>query len=155
MPQVMTKKAIEQIKVAERRKAREKHATSLFLRKTGNCFKGMVQRAKELGREQEIDFTLAELRMMLEKAMTQPCPWSGAKLTVSNLAVDHSTPISRGGNFGRFNLTAMTKSSNWQKGALTAEEFHSLLRTLDQMAPEAKTDTLRRLTIGGRWGFRK
>jgi 5-methylcytosine-specific restriction endonuclease McrA len=146
----VNKTQVKKLLVAERKSMREKAKNSAFMRKTLSVYNGMKKRAGC-----DLDFTLERFRETVWLIVgAGHCAYCGCRLTVSNLAIDHATPIARGGTFHFQNLVAACKSCNWQKGILTAEEFTKLLVAVACFNKEAQADIKRRLTIGGKWGVR-
>jgi hypothetical protein len=148
----ITKTELKKALVAERKSMREKQKQSLFMRRTLSIYNGMKKRAAELGKV--FDLTLDELRNGMKPWIGSECIYCDARLTINNITVDHSTPISRGGTFGLENLDFPCKPCNWQKGIMCAGEFIYFRSALGPFADEVQTDIKRRLTIGGKWGVR-
>jgi len=73
-------------------------------------------------------------------------------LTARNFGLDHATPTSRGGGWGLDDLRVTCLRCNEIKGALTEDEFESLLALLATWPDEARRGTLARLRAGGRVG---
>lgn len=72
------------------------------------------------------------------------CFYSGEKITPATMQVDHRTPIERGGSNDFSNLCLASKASNNAKGALTEEEYRSLMACIETFHDGGK-DVLRRL----------
>jgi 5-methylcytosine-specific restriction endonuclease McrA len=121
-------------------------------RRCAGIFRAMVERAKKMSREAEIDFTADDLRRAANCAVGQLCPWCSKKITPKNFCFDHLVPISReGGTFALSNLGVPCSRCNTVKGALTAHEFHALRLALSDFASEARADIFSRLGLGGKW----
>jgi 5-methylcytosine-specific restriction endonuclease McrA len=158
VPVTLTQAALKKLLVAERAASRSKHKHSKFMSKTLGIYNGQQHRKrKELENPKAtLDFTLQELRDLVAAALGTPCPYSGVKLSLSNLSVDHATPIARGGTWALDNLEVITSASNFRKGSLTSTEYKKFVHGLEKgFAPEAVTDIFRRLTLGGKWAGRQ
>ena len=80
------------------------------------------------------------------------CEYTGERIKLDDIQIDHKTPISRGGLFGVENLAITNGKTNQHKGSLNQVEFLELLALLNMFDPVAKTDVLTRLRGGGnRW----
>jgi len=149
----LTKTAVKRLLVEERMKERAKAKQSRFMSKTLSIYNGQKKRAAEAG--QALDFSLADFRAFFLLGINGNCPYSGQRLSLSNATADHRTPIARGGSFGLANQVVCTQSSNFQKGLQTEEEHLALMKAAAEiLAPVALEDLKRRLTLGGKWGFR-
>lgn len=99
---------------------------------------------------QQLDYTLADLRELVEPYLGLPCPFCQALLTPGNFSIDHADPASRRGSFSRDNLIVCCLRCNQTKGPLTEEEFCCLIDLLNRFQPEARQSVLKRLYAGGR-----
>ena len=97
------------------------------------------------------NYTLEDLRAFVAGALASACPYCSRKVTPKNFELDHATPLNRGGQFSLDNTDVIDSACNKKKGALTRQEFSSLLEFLSTFTPEARADVLQRLGIGGRW----
>lgn len=150
MPVKVTKKAIEDIRVQERKKMREKHKHHKFMQRTLQMYNSDKQRAKEAG--ENMKYTLEEFREKAKSALEIGlCPYSSDKLTVANFAADHATPLSRGGWKTLGNIVFCTRQSNYRKGSLTACEYDALVEFVGKLHPDAQRDIFTRLTCGGKF----
>ena len=77
------------------------------------------------------------------------CEYTGELIKLSDIQIDHRTPISRGGSFGIENLAITSGKTNQHKGELLDSEFSQLLTLLNQFEPIAKNNVLSRLRRGG------
>lgn len=83
------------------------------------------------------------------------CEYTGEKIKLDDIQIDHKTPISRGGLFGIENLAITSDKTNQYKGSLNQMEFLSLLSLLNTFDEVARIDVLTRLRSGGnRWIFK-
>jgi hypothetical protein len=73
------------------------------------------------------------------------CRYCRGFFTLTDLAVDHAKPLSRGGSAGLDNLEYPCKSCNDRKGSMSPDEFLALLEFLDTRIPLARIDVLKRL----------
>lgn len=150
MPVKMTKKAINDLLVAERKKSLEKQKNSKFMNRTRSIYNGQVARAKEEGKG--VPYNLEEFRILVKKWVGANCPYCEKKLTINNLTADHGIPISRQGSYGLDNNIICCQNCNFQKGVLTDTEFRDFLEWTEQyLAPSAADNMKKRLTTGGKW----
>lgn len=178
---MINKTQINKLLVEERKKTRQKHKQSEFMRRTLNIYKG--QEARLIENAQIIDdprhygkviingvlyeeiekpklkvvpkmmFTLEEFRAWLQPYINTKCD-CGKTLTIKALAIDHETPVSRGGGWGLDNLKAICKSCNYRKGKFLPDEFKKLVKFAnEELSPESREDLWRRLTSGGKMMF--
>lgn len=146
----LTKKELEQLLVAERKKSRAKQQQSKFMSKTLSVYGGQKKRAKE-ERKEDLDFSLTEFRDYFRAGLEQTCRYCGTKITLVKATSDHLTPVSRGGAFGLANQGIVHESCNWQKGVLTDLEFIDLLNFMAlRLDLAAEKDMKRRLSAGGK-----
>jgi len=73
------------------------------------------------------------------------CRYCHRWFTLAETAVDHATPLSRGGSAGLDNLDYPCQACNNRKGSLTVAEYEGLLAYLETMHPLARQDVLSRL----------
>ncbi len=73
--------------------AKRKH--QLFMLRTCNIFHSQRRRALEAG--VTLDYTLADLRELIEYEMQTPCIYGDQEITVRNFSIDHSQTTSRDG----------------------------------------------------------
>ncbi|MEN9755855.1 MAG: endonuclease [Pseudomonadota bacterium] len=76
------------------------------------------------------------------------CEYTGARVPITDIELDHKQPVSRNGSFKIWNLAITSKKTNQQKGQLTSMEFARLLDLLDEFDKDAKKDVLARLRAG-------
>jgi 5-methylcytosine-specific restriction endonuclease McrA len=126
--------------------ARRRH--QLFMLRTCNIFHSHRRRALEAGAT--LDYTLPDLREMIEHEMQTSCIYCDQEITVQNFSIDHSLPTSRDGAHRFVNIHVCCMRCNQVKGALTAGEFTQLRLLLDGFEPAARRDILARLRAGGR-----
>jgi len=147
---VTTKGEIQKLMVEERKKSRIAHRESRFKQRTLDIYNGQVRRAKELNKT--VDYTLEDFREHVRKQLEDPCPYCGVRLTVNGFTDDHPDSIARGGAFTLVNTAACCKPCNFRKGMLNRDEFQWLSRALAvNLPPEAVSDVWRRLALGGKW----
>lgn len=154
MPQKMTKKELNAILVAERRKSRIKHQNSAFMNRTRGIYSGQSNRyAKSLNvTKVALPYSLDALRKLCQRALLIPCCYCGENLTVKTMCPDHRQAIARGGSWKLSNLAIVHQKCNWRKGMLNEAEFRYLVKFVRKyLAPEAAKDFWGRLATGGKW----
>jgi hypothetical protein len=92
-----------------------------------------------------LDYTLADLRELIEYEMQTPCIYCDQEITVKNFSIDHSQPTSRDGAHRFQNIHVCCLRCNQIKGALTTGEFTQLRMLLDGFEPVARRDIRARL----------
>lgn len=105
----------------------------------------------------EIEAWLLTYESRLElsrKRLYLACEYTGELIKLSDIQIDHRTPISRGGSFGVENLAITSGKSNQHKSELLDFEFLQLLALLNSFDPKAKNNVLSRLRSGGGRLFR-
>jgi hypothetical protein len=142
-----TKKELAEIK----REMRVTDAKRLVDRRCYSIFKHNQEKAIEMGRGAEINFTVEDLRTKAHAAVGNPCMWCGKKLTPKSFCFDHGDAVSRGGSFSFQNMDIPCSPCNNTKGSLSMEEFKKLHEFLLTIAPEARANILSRMAIGGQW----
>jgi hypothetical protein len=73
------------------------------------------------------------------------CRYCLRAFTIGEIAVDHATPLSRGGALDLSNLDYPCQADNDRKGSLTLAEYTALLAFLGTQHPIARQDVLKRL----------
>lgn len=73
------------------------------------------------------------------------CRYCRRAFTIAEIAVDHATPLSRGGGLDLDNLDYPCGACNDRKGSLTLDEYAHLLAFLGTQHPIARQDVLTRL----------
>lgn len=96
----------------------------------------------------ECTITVEELREMTYAAYGTPCRYTGRILDISNMVIDHITPISKGGASNRENLQVISRFANTMKGSLQEADFQVLLQWLDKLPPDLRKDVSIRLARG-------
>lgn len=137
--------------VLVRKQVRAQDELRLINKRAYSIFRNMQVRAKEVGRLQEIDFTVDWLREKSREIVSTPCRWCDRSIKAAKFSWDHKIPVGRGGTFAKENLDGVCSTCNGQKGNLTYQEFSGLRLFLATLAVEAKGDILRRLGLGARW----
>ena len=98
-----------------------------------------------------IAFTLDEFRADILSVMggkedgAVVCRYCHAAFALDGIAVDHAKPLSRGGSAGLENIDYPCRADNYRKGAMTMQEYGSLLAFLDTQHPLMRQDVLSRL----------
>lgn len=78
------------------------------------------------------------------------CAYTGELVKLSDIQIDHKTPVSRGGSFASANLAITSGKTNQHKGGLTDSEFLKLLDLLNTFDDKGKNNVLSRLRSGWR-----
>src|SRR5271166_1076125 len=73
------------------------------------------------------------------------CRYCNGLFTLAEIAIDHATPLSRGGALTLDNLDFPCQLCNMAKGSLTPDEFLKLIHFLEQEIPLGRKDVLGRL----------
>jgi 5-methylcytosine-specific restriction endonuclease McrA len=127
-----------------------KIAHSSFIELTGNRYRSLLERLKRKGLPAP-SFTLEDLRADLLRVMGGDedgpliCRYCHRAFTLQEIALDHATPLSRGGGLGLDNIDFPCQQDNARKGSLTVSEYQALLAFLDTQHPLARQNILSRL----------
>ena len=113
-----------------------------------SIYSNMLVRFKKLAHIDSLPFELGHLRTLLVQSLGQPCKYCTAKLTTTNMSVDHRNPFSRGGGLEFDNLDVICKSCNTIKGEMRSEEYLDLLSVLNSFEPSVASDITGRLKAG-------
>lgn len=110
-----------------------------FTWKATTLVSGFRQRLRK--NKQEIPKDFMKPKEMVQWLIEAPkvCAYCSVPLTEKNLSIDHAIPISRGGGSGFDNLVTACKHCNLSKGALTNEEFMSLLELIKDWSDQGKS----------------
>ena len=128
--------------------ARDAH--DLFMATTRTRYSSMADRLKRK-KLPPIAFTLDEFRADILSVMggkedgAVVCRYCHAAFALDGIAVDHAKPLSRGGSAGLENIDYPCRADNYRKGAMTMQEYGSLLAFLDTQHPLMRQDVLSRL----------
>ena len=96
-------------------------------------------------------FTLEEFRADVLSVMggnedgAIECRYCHRHYTLSEIAVDHAHPLSRGGSMGLDNIDYVCTQDNNRKGSMMIHEYHALLKFLETVHPAMRKDILSRL----------
>jgi len=124
-------------------------AKTTFLNVTRQCYAHMQERFKKKGLP-ELEFTKEQFRSHALAAFNNQfdgfvrCRYCLFFFTISEIAVDHAIPLSRGGGMGLDNLEYICKADNDRKGGLMPTEYLALLAFLETQ-PFARIEVLKRL----------
>lgn len=127
-----------------------KVARTSFVDVTRSRYQGMCDRMKKK-KLPPPPFTLEQFRADVLSVMggnedgAIQCRYCKRFFTLSETAVDHATPLSRGGSSALDNLDYPCRQCNSRKGSLTLAEYEALLAYLDTVHPLARKDVLSRL----------
>ena len=140
-----------------------KAAHSSFLDVTRTRYNNMADRMKRK-KLPELPFTMEEFRADMLGVMggnedgAIQCRYCHRWFASDEVAVDHATPLSRGGGLRLDNLDYPCRQDNNRKGSLTVAEYEALLRFLDSIHPLARQDILSRMEkanqlAAGQWAI--
>lgn len=129
-----------------------------FNSRTNQMKSKALMRAKKWGRS--TDFDIGDLREMAMKALGELCLGNcGAKLTMTNMSLDHSTPLGREEHSTMPGLGCLwnismdfCKGCNKLKGDFTRQEFREFLDMIDNLPEFVRKDIRKRMKAGS--GFR-
>ena len=127
-----------------------KIAHTSFIEITGSRYSNLVARMKR-NKLPPLPFSLADLRTDLLRVMGGDedgaiiCRYCHRAFTLKEIALDHATPLSRGGALGLDNIDFPCQADNDRKGSLTVAEYEALLAFLDTQHPLMRQDVLARL----------
>ncbi len=128
------------------KESREHYSHRLFMSRSSAIRRHQKERAKELNLP--FDIILETLRAEVKSAIGCPCPYCCSPITAKNFSLDHLTPLSRGGDAGKYLICC--NICNERKGSLTVIEYTQLVLLLNSWSLEARTDVLRRLRAGSK-----
>ena len=123
---------------------------TIFMRITGSRYDGLCDRL-EKKKLPPLTFSKVQFRSHVLAALggkedgAAKCRYCHFYFSISDLAVDHANPLSRGGSSGLDNLEFPCKRCNQIKGSLSPSEFLSLLYFLENEIPYGRKDVLSRL----------
>jgi hypothetical protein len=127
-----------------------KSAHDEFMTVTVTRYSGMVERLKKK-KLPPLPFTLDEFRADILSVMggkedgALVCRYCHIPCALDGIAVDHAKPLSRGGSSGLENIDYPCRADNYRKGAMTMQEYGSLLAFLETQHPLMRQDVLSRL----------
>ena len=127
-----------------------KDAHGEFMRVTGQRYDSMDARM-EKKKLPPLPFTKVQFRSFVIAALggtedgAISCRYCRKICTISEVAVDHEMPLSRGGSAGLENLGLPCSNCNQAKGSMAPGEFLALIEFLETKIPRARTDVLGRL----------
>jgi hypothetical protein len=124
-------------------------AKSVFTKITGQRYTAMCSRLRKKNLP-PLSFQCSDFRAHVLEAMGNSydgvlqCRYCNHYFTISEVAVDHAIPLSRGGSTDLHNLEYPCRACNNRKGSLTPTEFLALLGFLETI-PLGRQDVLKRL----------
>jgi hypothetical protein len=127
-----------------------KNAHDEFMTVTRTRYSSMVERLKRK-KLPPLPFTLDEFRADILSVMggkqdgAVVCRYCKMAFALDGIAVDHAKPLSRGGSAGLENIDYPCRADNYRKGAMTMQEYGSLLAFLETQHPLMRQDVLSRL----------
>jgi hypothetical protein len=103
--------------------------------------RGLYQTCKRRG---AVGFTLEELRRQLKSqfAASPFCMYCRAGMTIENVSLDHSIPITRGGANDFSNISFICKGCNKSKGDFTKDEYVRILSALKVIEKDLQNFTI-------------
>jgi hypothetical protein len=125
-------------------------ARTSFVDITRSRYQGMVERMKKK-KIPPPPFDLEQFRADVVGVMggtedgVIQCRYCLRWFTLQEIAVDHGTPLSRGGSAGLDNLDYPCAADNKRKGSLTVAEYQELLAFLNTKHPLMRANVLSRL----------
>jgi len=125
-----------------------KPKNKILWRRSQNWINSHKTRAKKL--HKKLAFSRTELYEWLVYNLEKwnYCCYCGKGLSDASLSIDHKMPTSRGGDFGFSNLCICCKECNEAKGALSFNEFNSLIETLETFSIASRNNVIQRLRRG-------
>ncbi len=100
--------------------------------------------------EKLFSLSLTELRNMIAESLYQRCYYCGQELNLSNICIDHMTPLTKGGDTTVDNLQVICKRCNTRKGPLTDKAYICFLDALDKsLGKEDRDYILQKLSMRG------
>lgn len=85
-----------------------------FTKRTGDAYQNQRKRARKQGAI--LDYTLAELRDLLQPRIGTSCPFCQDTITTENFSFDHGFPVSWGGKHSITHLLVVCRRCNDIKG---------------------------------------
>jgi 5-methylcytosine-specific restriction endonuclease McrA len=125
-------------------------AQSIFVRVSGQRYNSLKTRL-EKKKLPPPPFSKDEFRADMLKTMGGKydgffnCRYCKGYFSIEEIAVDHASPLSRGGSLDLSGLDYPCKPCNNRKGSLTHIEFAKLLAFLEKDIPLGRQDILKRL----------
>lgn len=131
-----------------------KKTSADFNGRTYSIYRHMEKRARDAAWKSltaTLDFTLDDFRAMVElKLGYNPlCEYCRQGMTVKTFSLDHKTPVSRGGTFGKGNTQLICAGCNRSKGNFTDAEYRVLLKKLDEAEAETRNFEMKRMVLTG------
>ncbi|CAB4132175.1 HNHc domain containing protein [uncultured Caudovirales phage] len=127
-------------------------------KKAQNFRMNCLARAKKLGIERDQvpmpnDFylfllTYEDSLINYRNRLYLTCEYTGERVALKDIELDHKDPVSRGGSFKIWNLCVTSAKINQQKGNMNSMEFARLQDLLNDFDDDAKKDVLARLRAG-------
>ena len=94
------------------------------------------------------NITVTDIRQMIVIVYGNKCRYCDTKILHKNMACDHISPLSEGGESTIHNLQFICKRCNTRKGPLTHEEYNNLLKWLNHQSMKVVNYVLRKLAKG-------
>lgn len=133
-------------RIGSTHKRKKEVVVQRILKRVNGVRASLVTRSKKY--EVECKATIEDLRELIYEAYGTPCKYCGRLMTIRNLVMDHTIPISKGGTSNKENLQIICKPCNTMKGSLEQENFDILLKWLKTIPEELEKDIRIRLARG-------
>ena len=114
-----------------------------LMKKSSTLRTSLKRRSKEY--EVLFDISLKEVRELIYAAYGRRCKYCDNILKVSNMACDHSIPLSYGGDSTLENLQMICGRCNTRKGPLTDKVYRKFLGWLKRQNKNSRDYILRKL----------
>lgn len=130
--------------------AKHKTARSAFMELTSSRYNGLVKRCEKL-KIPKPEFSLMELRgyllgyFSMDIYAMRQCRYCHRPMAISDVAIDHETPLSRGGFSELSNIGFPCPDCNQIKGRMLPAEMTLFMEFLEAKLPMARVDILKRL----------
>jgi len=106
--------------------------------KAGNIRGALLRNCSKHDIDRDTTPSIDEIKKWLKNQEPYTCYYSGEKVTLKNMNIDHKQPVSRGGDNKLENLCVCSASMNRAKGNMTEEEFVKLLKFIESFEDGGK-----------------
>jgi len=124
------------------------NADRSFAARTYDMWRSHHERARAAGAP--LNYTVGDLRAVVQAALDNPCPYCGALLHGANFSADHETPTSRGGSYGIGNVIICCRCCNQAKHTLDGPEFRALMALARAWPAPSRANLICRLRAGAK-----
>lgn len=122
-------------------------------KKVTACQTNANTRAKKAGVEGRL--TLDDVRQAFLLDYGRECPFTGERMRVSNIELDHRDPFNLGGENAGHNIRLLSIRANKIKEGMSDKDAHALFDCLMLMDPESQSSVTRRLMAPPPWKKRR